>query len=451
MAVLAMPNFHGDQYARDMDQLVAALSMDARFASVPLPHAMRAIDAPPPEPITWLVQDLWTAGEIGLIVGDGGAFKSSAALHMAAAIAGGYQVFGKFRTQQRPVLIVSAEDSASVILMRLEAFIVGHGWDRTLVLSNIHFFAQDDVSLASVKWQQHLLSEVQRVGAGFVVLDPMAELIDGDENSNTDVRPVIKFVRSLTAATGASVAMVHHAGKAGPEKRTLDRIRGASALPHSSRVILFFEFQAAGVRVENLKMSRAERLEPFVLERTIEHEPGNRAMWTSARLGYANAKRVERDRSEAFILTQLRLAQPERLTTTRLRTIARDVPGIRNEELASALNRLTAMDLIDRVAGEKNKALWGLTALGKTVDPQLAHEVWATRAHSNSELAQLAQRPGNQRNGSSDDACVPPLGGDGKLGRAVSAAGQPESQLELERPIETDDDRGEAWEPELDD
>src|SRR5690606_35568539 len=95
-----------------------------------LPPATRALDAPPCEPPEWIIGDVWPAGEVGLIVGDGGAFKSSAALHIAGAIAGGYQVFERFSTVRRPVLIVSAEDSASVILMRLEAFIAGHSWDR---------------------------------------------------------------------------------------------------------------------------------------------------------------------------------------------------------------------------------------------------------------------------------------------------------------------------------
>jgi AAA domain len=444
MATMTVPDRRRDEYAESLTQLVAEPRLADRGNATPLPRAIRAIDAPPQPPIEWLVEDLWTKGDIGLIVGDGGAFKSSAALHMAAAIAGGYSVFGRFRSQQRPVLIVSAEDSAGVILMRLEAFIVGQGWDRTRVLSNIHFFASDEVSLTNVRWQAHLLAEAKRLDAGFVILDPMAELIDGDENSNTDVRPVIKFVRSLTSATGASVAVVHHAGKAGPEKRTLDRIRGASALASAARVILFFEFKPEGVRVENLKMSRAERLEPFVLQRTIEHQQGNRAMWTAASLGYANAKRIERDRSETFVLSQLRLLHPERITTSRFRQIARVAPGIRNEDLGSALTRLTTAGLIEKLEGPRNAAMWGLTAVGLVADLDPARENWAGWATTDSDPAHPAQPYGQPAKNAALDPCVP-LKGDGMVQSEPAHFGQGAEDYELE--LHVNDERGEAWEP----
>lgn len=330
-----------------------------------LPAAVRALEAPPPLPITWAIEDLWTTADIGLIVGDGGAFKSSAALHIGGAIAGGYLVFEKFRAVRRPVLIVSAEDSQDVILMRLEAFCVGQGWNRERVLGSMHIIAGCEPSLASRQWQSHILNECARLDVGFVIFDPLAELLDGDENSNTDVRPIIKFSRLVAQQTGAAVAIVHHAGKAGPEKRQLDRIRGASALASAARVILFFEFRDDGVYVENLKLSRAERLKPFTIFRRIEHAPESRAQWTSARLTYEDTGRTESTRADEFVLAQLRIVHPSRLGSRALRDRARSVNGgVRNEELDHSLHVLLARGLVDWVAGPRASKLWGLTASG---------------------------------------------------------------------------------------
>lgn len=355
-----MPSPPIDEYddAIERENLASTPAPNGRDADQ-LPQATCALHAPAPVPIEWAIEDLWTKGDIGLVVGDGGSFKSSAALHIAAAMAGHYHVFERFRIpERRPVLIVSAEDPSSVILTRLEAFIRGHGWDRERVLENVHFLAQTETTLSSLRWQAHLRAEVERLRPGLLILDPLAELLGVDENSNTEVRPLVKYLRSLTEISQASVMIVHHAGKASADRRQLDRIRGASAVASASRVILFFEFLKKDVLVENLKMSRAERLETFLVNRHIEHEQGNRAMWTKARLTYESAKDAALKKAETFVIAQLTAALPERMTTTQLRTAADGIHS--KEDVAAAMNRLERMSRIEWIEGKKNSKLWGL-------------------------------------------------------------------------------------------
>jgi len=323
-----------------------------------LAPAMRAIDLPPPRPIEWIVGDLFTAGEIGLLVGDGGSFKSTAAINLAAAIAGGYTAWNRFSVRQRPALIISAEDSLDVVLMRLNAFVVGHQWDRTTVLSNIHLFTTTEVTLSSMSWQNHIISETKRIGAGYVVLDPFAELIDGDENSNSEIRPIVKFLRRLGRETGAAVNVVHHAGKQGQDKRALDRIRGASALPSAARSILFFDYQpnGAGVVVEHLKMSRTPRLDRFVLSRSVVTDPGNRAHWQSATLAHTDARSAAISRAESFVLAQV-TAAPRTRTTNDLRTMGRK-NGLSNEEVGTAMNHLEEDGKLGYEPGPKGSKKW---------------------------------------------------------------------------------------------
>lgn len=349
---------------------VAGASVIKPAEPTTLPKAVRALDAPPGKPVEWAIRDMWPRGELGLLVGDGGAFKSTVALHLAAAIAGGYPVFDRYAVEQRPVLIVSAEDSQDIVLMRMNAIIAGHGWSRTRTLGNTYLLCEDEPSLGSSQWRFHLSAEVERIKPGFIVLDPWAELLGGDENSNTDARPAIKFLRSVGRSVDAAVAIVHHAGKAAPEKRALDRIRGASALPSASRVIWFFDYQETGVAVENIKLSRAPRLQPFVVKRHIEHLPGNRAQWTVARLTVEDKKTFELDRAERFVIEQLRLSPSGQLTTAGLRQLVVDVGrGISRFDLSRALQTLPAKGILSYEPGKQNSKNWFLTPTSERTGP----------------------------------------------------------------------------------
>src|SRR5690606_8493138 len=123
----------------------------------------------------------------------------------------------------------------AVVLNRLEAIVRGHGWNRNEVLGNVHLLALAGTDLTSRRWQLHLSAMIERLDVGFVLLDPLAELAEGDEDSNTERRAVVKALRSLTMPTGAAVCLVHHLGKAVQGKSARDRIRGASAVRHASR------------------------------------------------------------------------------------------------------------------------------------------------------------------------------------------------------------------------
>jgi hypothetical protein len=321
-----------------------------------LPPATCALYAPSTGPIAMVIEKIWPQGEIGLLVGDDGSFKSTAALAMAAAVAGGYPVWGYFQCEQRPVLIVSAEDQAEVVQMRLEALCEGAGWDKASVLVNTHYITEPSVSLSDPQWQAHIAAEAKRVEAGFIVLDPLADLLDGDENSNSDVRPVMKYCRALARGTMAAVAIVHHLGKPSEGKATRDRIRGASALRAAARTVLYFNYLDSGVTVEHLKMSRAPRLPKFVLARRIEVDKRNPTTWISANLSYQDAKTFALNQAETFVMTQLR--QSPGLTTDALRQAARHIPGVNNEALSNALSVLQSRDWITFEPGPNTSKKW---------------------------------------------------------------------------------------------
>lgn len=292
------------------------------------PHAERACDITADAPVPWLEYGEVPAGEITLIGGDPGSGKTGYTLKLAA----------KKAAEGLVVLVVSGEDPGPVLQNRLTAIAVGHRWDVAAVLGNIHVLALAGVQLIETRWQLHLLAEVERVGAGLVIFDPLFDLSGTDEDKNIAQRPVINFCRLLIRQTGATVIMVHHFGKAGEGKRKVDRLRGATAWLGAARAVYAVEARDDGVAIECLKLSRAPRPPTYVLERAVVTDPANVGTWVSATFHRRALRAADLDLAETWILEQLALAGAP-LTTTELRKLALGT-GSSREDLGVALHRL---------------------------------------------------------------------------------------------------------------
>lgn len=256
-------------------------SMDA--ANGALPRPIRLSEAPAPKPIRWLVDNLLIADELGLFVGDGGSYKTTVALALACAIACGAPAFGQFRVLQGPVLFVSEEDSLDVLSNRVDALIAGHGWPTSVVRENLHVLALAGISLGEPKWRAHLEELVAEIDARAVIFDPWADFLAGlDENSNSDVGPVVKWMRALPETTGATPVVAMHLGKFVEGRRAIDRIRGASRIVHAARQIYAFDDRPSGIAMDCLKLSRAQKPSPMRLARAVASDPTNRAIWEHA-------------------------------------------------------------------------------------------------------------------------------------------------------------------------
>ncbi|HUE96837.1 MAG TPA: AAA family ATPase [Longimicrobiaceae bacterium] len=325
-------------------------------ATSDLPTAIPAIDVQPDE---LPVQDFdgWDASaEINLIVSDGGVGKTTAALGIAGAAAAGCAAFDRFPCRNKgSSLYISEEDSGGILRNHLEALCEGHGWSFPDVLPRVHLLCNAGVRLDQAHWQRHVLQEVERIGAGRVFIDNWYDQLGGEENSNSDVRPVIQFLRKLVTAT--TVYVLAHAGKAGPDKRKIDRIRGASALYSAARVVYFLESDDRGIAVQPLKFSRGELPKRFVLARTVETDPDNAVVWRSARLSYLTADKAQEVGAEKLVRGALERAPG--LTTTELKTEAQGT-GIRAPEVSAAIKTLENRGVITFDPGPRNSKLWRL-------------------------------------------------------------------------------------------
>ncbi len=321
-----------------------------------LPSAVPAIMAEPDGVPTFDFDGFAVQNEIHLIAGDGGAGKTSLLTAILAAQAAECAALDRFPNRRTgSVLLISEEDSEGLLRNRLEALCVGHGWPAAQVLARVHLLCFGEVRIDQAHWQQHLLSEVERIGAVAVGLDPWFELIGGEENSNTQVRPAIQFLRKL--ALLATVYVVAHAGKAVEGKRTIDRIRGASALYSAARVVYFAEVDERGVAVRPVKFSRAELPKRFVVSRQTETDPENRLVWTSARLSYLTADEAQEVGAERLVREALTKAPGSKSTEIKAYAKGSGIPAV---EISAAIKSLERKGVIAFDPGPNNAKLWSL-------------------------------------------------------------------------------------------
>jgi hypothetical protein len=180
---------------------------DAAFALSDLP------------PLDYIVEGQIPTGSVGMFFGDPGTKKTYSLIHMGVCIAMNKPWLG-FEVKGCKVLIIDEESGEMRLGRRLGMAIRGELGDETVPV--------EFVSLAGFKLdRKEDLPEIQKLitetGAGLVIIDALADVMDGDEDSKKDTHPVFASLRKLSEVTGATFIVIHHANKAGG-------YRGSSAI-----------------------------------------------------------------------------------------------------------------------------------------------------------------------------------------------------------------------------
>ena len=201
------------------------------------------------EPGAWLVKGVLPQADLVVLYGASGSGKTFVAIDLAAAIARGVN-WREQRTVKGRVVIIAAEGGGGVG-KRIEAYCRQH---------NIH--AQDlDIGVITAApnfLQREEIGEVTASlsaagGCDLVVVDTFAQVTPGaNENGAEDMGLALANARALREATGATVLLVHHAGK--------DASRGArgwsgikAAADAELEVIRHEESGAREIRVSKMK------------------------------------------------------------------------------------------------------------------------------------------------------------------------------------------------------
>jgi hypothetical protein len=173
----------------------------------------------PHESINYVVDKILTEGSLAVFYGEPGAKKTYSLLYMAACVAAGIPYLN-FKTTQKKVLIIDEESGERRLSYRLSEILRGENLsiDIPMISISLAGFRLDDKNDAVIL--QALIEEYQ---AGFVVMDALADLMIGDENSKKDTLPVFTRLKLIADKTGATIPLIHHSNKAGG-------YRGSSAI-----------------------------------------------------------------------------------------------------------------------------------------------------------------------------------------------------------------------------
>lgn len=168
-------------------------------------------DIPPPDE---LVQDVITKGSSSVFYGDSNSGKTFLAIDMCCAIALGRDWMGK-KTEQNIALYLATE-SANSVLTRINAYQKFHQVkleNLYVVTVPLNFFRSDDDIVKVVELIKRI-EEERGMKVAITVSDTLARIASGaNENSGTDMSPVMERFDYLARLTGTHSLAIHHSGK----------------------------------------------------------------------------------------------------------------------------------------------------------------------------------------------------------------------------------------------
>ena len=178
-----------------------------------------------PDPI-WLVEDVLEADGLAVMFSPPNQGKSLLALDLAARMSCGLDWNGK-HVVQGPAVYLAGEGMKG-LGKRVRAWSRLNGWraDRLAAIeaSQIGFSLADAASVAKFIRMVKRLPEPPRL----IILDTLATVTPGvEENSSKELGLAIDRAKYIRRETGATVLIIHHAGKDGRDLRGSTSLRGA--------------------------------------------------------------------------------------------------------------------------------------------------------------------------------------------------------------------------------
>jgi hypothetical protein len=180
--------------------------------------------------VKWIVEGRIYEKSITVMYGDGGTKKTWAGMYLAACVSSG-AAWGDIETHRTRVLFVDEENGESEISGRAAYCIRGALADENADLKYISLAA---FHLDDPKDEAILTAEILAQGAGLVILDALADLMIGDENSKQETQPVFNALRRIAEKSGAAILVIHHANKQGSH-------RGSSVIKDAPDILLQVE------------------------------------------------------------------------------------------------------------------------------------------------------------------------------------------------------------------
>lgn len=197
----------------------------------------------------WLVPGILLRGAVTLLSGQGAGGKSSLIVAMTTCMAAGTQ-FGKMSpVKALKALNYNVEDDRDEQRRRYAAFLAASSHIERAAIRNVIRVGPEGVGtlfqrdpdtgvVTPTQAMEDLKKLVIEQGIDCVVVDPLAELHNAEENDNTAMRSILAAFRGFAKETNAGVMVLHHDRKGVGIAGDVDRMRGASALQGAARIVL---------------------------------------------------------------------------------------------------------------------------------------------------------------------------------------------------------------------
>jgi AAA domain len=195
----------------------------------------------------WIVPGYVLRGAVTMIAGPPSAMKSSTALGWASSIVLRAE-YGRFHPiVSGPVFVYNVEDDQNEQRRRLSATLRQFGAVPSSLKDKLYRMGPSTIGTllergedgkvrftAAMTKMQEMIAAIHPV---MLVVDPLAELHNCEENDNTALRAVIAKFREMAVGFDMGVVVLHHTRKgAGQTPGDPDSARGASAIIGAVRV-----------------------------------------------------------------------------------------------------------------------------------------------------------------------------------------------------------------------
>lgn len=184
----------------------------------------------PHAPVDWIVDGIIYKKSITVLFGDGGTKKTWSCMHLAACVAGGAP-WGDYDVKQCRVLYVDEENGENEILDRAGRCLRGAMTDAS---ANLRIISLAAFHLDNSIDEQLLTAEILKQSAELVIMDALADIMEGDENAKQEVQPVFNALRRIAEKTNAALLVIHHENK-------LHSHRGSTVIKDAPDIYLHIE------------------------------------------------------------------------------------------------------------------------------------------------------------------------------------------------------------------
>jgi len=246
--------------------------MDCKKQKVQPLSFLRVVDVESkPDEQTWLIENLWLAGGVGILGGQAKVCKTYLAVELSVAVATGMPALGHYPTHvSGPVLFYGAEDSLPTLRERFKGLAMTHGFE----FKSLGVYLVDIPVLRLDKSEdlQRLRATIEKCQPRLLVLDPFVRLVGKiDENSSSDVSAVLGSLRAIQRDHDVAILLVHHARKS-PATHPFQAYRGSSDFGAWSDSNLFLARNSKQL-VLSVEHRSAPSPEPITLEFQLEPAP----------------------------------------------------------------------------------------------------------------------------------------------------------------------------------